>query len=73
MSGTFKHRLVVWVWDLLNAFVSGIATGALSVLGGQAVGAVDFTGRQLAVVSVVGGLVSAANYVRQRRLPEIDA
>lgn len=69
---SFKRRLAVWLWDLFNAFLSGIATGLLSIVGGEAVGAVDFTPRQLLVVSIVGGVVSAANYVRNRRLPAID-
>lgn len=72
-SASFRHRLKVWIWDLVNAFLSGIATGLLSVVGGEAVGAIDFSPRQLLVVSVVGGVISAANYIRQRRLPEIDA
>lgn len=72
MSATFKHRLLIYVWNLVNAIVSGMATAGASAAGGHMIGAMTFTWRQLTAVAVSGGALSAFNYVRENRLPTID-
>jgi hypothetical protein len=61
----------VWVWDLVNAAITGLATSMGTVITGEAVGALNFTPRQLIAVAISGAVFGAINYIRQRRLPEL--
>lgn len=72
MSATFKRRLLVWLWDLVNAVVTGTATALGSVVTGEVIGSLDFSPRQLLAVALSGALFGAINYIRQRRLPALD-
>lgn len=72
MMPTFKHRLLVFLWNLVNAFVSGMASSGAAAGGGHLIGAMSFTWRQLVAVGVSGGAISAVNYLRTNRLPTID-
>jgi len=72
MSATFKHRLLVWLWNLLNAVVSGSAAAGGVIGIGKAAGAVTFTFRQLGAVAISCGIVAGMNYLRTNRLPSID-
>lgn len=72
MSAPFKHRLLVYLWNLVNAIIGGVATAALAAAGGHVIGALTFTWRQLSMVAISGGALSAFNYVRDNKLPSID-
>lgn len=72
MPSTFNHRLLIFLWNLVNAFVSGMASSAAAAGGGHLIGASSFTWRQLVAVGVSGGAINAVNYLRNNRLPTID-
>jgi hypothetical protein len=69
---TFGHRLLVWAWDALNACMGGSATAGCALFAGLAIGAHDFTLRQIVAVMIGGALPSLFMYMREHRLPEID-
>lgn len=68
----FRHNLLVWVWNLINASISGMAAAAIAGMGGQVIGAASFTFRQLWAAALGGAAVSAFNYVRENRLPKLE-
>ena len=68
---TFKQKLLVWIWNLINAIFGGVGVAGAAVVGGAATGAATFTPRQLGVVVVGGAIVATFNYLRTNRLPEL--
>lgn len=66
---TFKQKVLVWLWNLVNAVMGGVATAGSTLFAGFVVGAATFTPRQLGCVLAAGGAIAAFNYVRTNRLP----
>lgn len=60
-----------WVYGLMAGIIGGAATAVVSIAGGQAVGAADFTPRQLITVAGVSAIVNAALYLKQSPLPRV--
>lgn len=68
---TFKQKLLVWVWNAINASMGGAATGGLAILGGAAIGAASYTPRQILSNCLAGAGVALFMYIRSNRLPEM--
>lgn len=68
---TFRQKLLVWIWNLVNAVLGGVGVAGTAVVGGAATGAATFTPRQLGVVVVGGAIVALFNYIRSNRLPDL--
>lgn len=68
---TFKQKILIWIWNFINAVLGGVGAAGAAVVGGAATGAATFTSRQLLVVVVGGALVSIFNYIRTNQLPEL--
>lgn len=64
--------IIVWAYSALAAAVGGIGTALGAVLGGQAIGAINFTSRQLGAIAIGGAVTAVAAYLRNSPLPKID-
>lgn len=60
-----------WAYSGLAGIIGGVATSIVSVAGGQVIGAVPFTPRQLATVAIVSVLINAAMFLKQSPLPPV--
>lgn len=69
IARTFKQKVLVWVWNLINAILGGAATAGGAVLTGSAMGAATFTPRQMWSTMLAGAAIATFNYVRTNRLP----
>lgn len=78
MSASFRHRMAVWLWNALNAALSGVVGVFTTVVGTETVNAISpntvahFTPHQLLVTFIVGAGIGVANFVRQNGLPSLD-
>lgn len=68
---TFKH----WIHGLGAAFITGLSTAALSVLGvttADQIGAtvLHFSLGQIGAIALAGGIVGALAYLKQSPLPD---
>lgn len=65
-------KVGIWLYSLLAAVLGGVGTAVGSVLAGQAIGALNFTARQLGAIALGGGLTAAAAYLKTSPLPKLD-
>ena len=65
---------VVWLHGLGAALISGFCQAFLAILGVDGakyvgVDVADLSGKQVLITSIIGGLISAALYLKQSPLP----
>ncbi len=65
------RNVLVWVYSALAAALGGIGTAVSAAVGGQVVGAMNFTPRQLAVVALSGAVCAVAAYLKNSPLPRL--
>ena len=64
--------VLVWAYSLLAAAIGGIGTALCAAISGQAIGALNFTPRQIGAVAIGGALSAVAMYLKNSPLPAID-
>lgn len=69
VRNSFRQKLLVWIWNLINAVLGGAATAGGAILTGTAMGAATFTHRQVWSTMLAGAAIASFNYVRTNRLP----
>jgi len=68
---TFRQRMLIWLWNALNAFVNGFAgVGAADGLV-KLSNAAPLTSRQFWSIAIATGVVGLFNYIRSNRLPDL--
>lgn len=68
---TFKQRMLLWLWNLINAVIGGVAGAGAGIGVGAAVGATQFTTKQFWAMALGAGVVALFNYLRSNRLPDL--
>jgi len=71
MSATMKRKLMTWAYSGIAATVGGIGTAVTSVFGGQIIGSLDFTPRQVGAIAIGGAVTALAAYLKNSPLPAI--
>ena len=66
------RKLAIWFYSLIAAAVGGIGTALTATVAGQAVGALDFTPRQIGAVAIGGAITAVAAYLKDKPLPKLD-
>ena len=73
-----KHNIQVWLRGLASAVITGLTTSfmtALGISGAEAIGIKieQLQPKQLVMVTLIGGAVGAAAYLKQSPLPLDDS
>lgn len=68
---TFKQRMLLWLWNAMNAVIGGMAGAGAGVGIGAITGAASFTNRQFWSMVCGSGIVALFNYIRSNRLPDL--
>lgn len=65
-------KVLLWMYSATAAAIGGVGTALSASLGGQMIGAVSFTPRQLWAVAIGGAVTAVASYLKTSPLPKID-
>lgn len=65
-------RLIVWVYSLVAATIGGVGTALSAFIAGQAIGAFNFTPRQIGAIAIGGAITAAAAYLKSSPLPKLE-
>lgn len=66
---TLTHKVLVWIYSGVAAILGGVGTAVSAVVGGQVIGSVPFTPRQLWATAIGGAIFSLAAYLKSSPLP----
>lgn len=68
---TTAQKLLVWAYSLAAAIIGGVGTAVTAAISGQAIGALDFTPRQIYAIAIGGAVTAAAAYLKNSPLPQL--
>lgn len=71
MSLTTTQKLIVWAYSAAAAVLGGVGTALTAAVSGQAIGAIDFTPRQLGAIAIGGAITALAAYLKNSPLPAL--
>jgi hypothetical protein len=72
MNHGIGWKLLLWFYSLIAAALGGIGAAITSALAGQAIGALDFTPRQIGAIAIGGAIVAVAAYLKEKPLPRLE-
>lgn len=64
-------RVFLWFYSLVAAAVGGVGTAISVYISGQAIGAMNFTPRQIGAIALGGAITAAAAYLKSSPLPDL--
>lgn len=71
MSNRILNTFIVYLYGAVAAAIGGFVTALGSYFGGQIIGAVDFTQRQIVAVAIAGAVTGVIGYFKTAPAPRL--